>query len=473
MVVVGVAACAVEALVLEEEVQAAVGRILVHGHVARTLRLHVQELRPVDTLVGAVVELEVDVVARCDGVDDDVGLALCRLALIVVDVLVVLAGLIELAVLPLCAEVEAQRLAVVVLRVGGGVEAAIASLADGTEERAVVHLDDLGFVAALNHGGLAEVPRFAAVSGVEDVVLRVTCVLGFTGHRLSRDEVHQDVVLGDIQTATGSHEVVIETEACGTCGGDVLDSAAPVEVNGRVALAAAPGHTIVGADRHTHTFLAVEVAFVASGKKAIELAVLTLHEAGVAEAATLVVAATGGGAFALGDGHGSAPRLTAVGAAAHHDVDDVSAVADVGVTLITLVGGHHDAAVVSHNHGGNTIDAAAVVARQEGIAADVEDHSTAVGRIADRGQVEVLCRLAFHLIGDACHGCIEDSTQRSRAAHRSTNPIVVCASSKVSDSESGRRAGDGCRSDLRLRGSAVARGVDLGRVGVSLVKLQG
>ena len=118
-------------------------------------------------------------------------------------------------------------------------------------------------------------------------------MLGGTGHRLCWDEVHQNVILGDIETAAGSHEVVIETKACFTNGGDVFDSTAPVEVNWRVALAAAPGHAVVGADRHAHAFLAFEVTFVASGKEAVELAVLTLDEAGVAEAATTIFAAIG------------------------------------------------------------------------------------------------------------------------------------------------------------------------------------
>ena len=171
MVVVGVAAGAVEALVLEEDVQAAVGRILVHRYISGALSLNVQELRPVRTLVSTVVELEVGMDTCRHRVEDDIGLALCRLALVIVDILVVLFVLIELVVVPLRAKVEAERLAVVVLCVSGGVEAAWILLADGAEERAIVHLDDLGFVASLNHGSLAEVPRLTAVSGVEDVVL--------------------------------------------------------------------------------------------------------------------------------------------------------------------------------------------------------------------------------------------------------------------------------------------------------------
>ena len=167
VVVVCVATGTVQRLVLEEEVEAAgvlIGATLVHRDVARALCLYVQELRPVVTLVSTVIELEVRMVSSRDGVEDVVLLACYRLALIIEDVLVVLAALRELAVVPLCAEVEVERLAIIVAGVGGRIEAALTSLADGAEERAIVHLDNLGFVASLNHGDIAEVPRLTAVS---------------------------------------------------------------------------------------------------------------------------------------------------------------------------------------------------------------------------------------------------------------------------------------------------------------------
>ena len=115
-------------------------------------------------MISAIEELEVVVGTSSYGMDDNIGFALSCFALVIVDVLVVLMGLRKLAVIPLRAKVETERLAIVVLCVGGGVEAAWILLADGAEERAIVHLDDLGFVASLNHGGLAEVPRLATVS---------------------------------------------------------------------------------------------------------------------------------------------------------------------------------------------------------------------------------------------------------------------------------------------------------------------
>ena len=132
------------------------------------------------------------------------------------------------------------------------------------------------------------------------------------------------------------------------------------------------------------------------------------------------------------------------------------AVAYIVKSVIAFVGCYDDAAVLSNNHGRNTIDAAAIVTRQEGIAAYIEDHRTTIGRVANRGQVEVLCRLAFHLIGDACHCCIKDCTESGCAAHRSANPIVVRASSEVADVEGSSRAGDSCSGNLCLCRRTVA-----------------
>ena len=136
------------------------------------LGLHVQELCPVGTLVGAVVEFEIGVLAGGHGVEDDVGLALIGFTLVVEDVLVVgIAAGVELRVVPLRTHRKGQRAVGFIIGVGGSVEATVAALTDGSEQRAVVGLDDLRLVATYEDGIFAEVPCSTLVGGVEDVVV--------------------------------------------------------------------------------------------------------------------------------------------------------------------------------------------------------------------------------------------------------------------------------------------------------------
>ena len=204
----------------------------------------------------------------------------------------------ELVVVPLRAIRETER-AVVVPGIGGGVEATCTSLADRTEQRAVVHFYHLCFVASDNHRRLAEVPGSTVVGGIEQVVVCSSTPISAVGdgvvagcQSLCRDEVHQYAV-GGVETLAGSDEVVVETVTAGstnTCG--VLNGTSRVEIDGRIALAAAPRHTIVCAGGHADMLLAIPIAEVACSEETVEFAVLTLHETWVTEATPVIVGST-------------------------------------------------------------------------------------------------------------------------------------------------------------------------------------
>ena len=289
----------------------------------------------------------------------------------------------ELIIIPLCTVRETKR-AIVVLSIVGGVEATWSSLADGTEQRAVVHLYHFGFIASYNHGCWTEIPRSTVISRIEQIVIRSSTPIAAVGNGivvgcqgLCWDKVHQYAV-GCIKTLTGSDEVVIETVATSSTNSrGVLNSACGIKIYGRITLTTAPRYTIVRTGGHTYMFLTIEVTEIARSKEAVEFTILTLDEARVTITTPIIIGST----HAFSNGNRSAPGLTTIGRATHHDVNNVTAT-NISVALITLVSGNYDATVISNNHCWDAIDTTTIVAWQERIRMSIENHCSSICRIA-------------------------------------------------------------------------------------------
>ena len=88
-------------------------------------------------------------------------------------------------------------------------------------------------------------------------------------HRLCRDEVHQDVILGNVESASRGNEVVIKSIACLTHGVVVLEASTLKEVYGGYCFIAAPRYAVVRAGGHGNAMLTIEVAEVAGNKETV------------------------------------------------------------------------------------------------------------------------------------------------------------------------------------------------------------
>ena len=175
--------------------------------------------------------------------------------------------------------------------------------------------------------------------------------------------------------------------------------------------------------------LTIEVTEIARSKEAVEFTILTLDEARVAITTPIIIGSTN----AFSNGNRGAPGLTTIGRATHHDVDDVTAT-DIGVALITLVCCNNDATVISNNHSWDAIDTTTIVAWQERIRMSIENHCSPVCRIAYGCEVEV-CHIVIAGVSDTCYRCINNGSKCSVVLYCCTNPIIMCTSREVFNTE--------------------------------------